>query len=497
METDSDQVCVHLDVLSILPIELVTQIFKQYILLHRGDIAWQRMCTARQLFALCSSPYTLMQVCTLWRDIVQCEPCLWTVIAIVIPRGVPSPPEMVHQKAAEFVRYLEARVALARELPLSLILHDQGDSELSQQTHIYQRVISLYPRCHSICIFTAVSSEWRDSHNVTSARWASVASFLRPYPQLLELQIGMEIPDDWLQMRANVNPLGLPAGLQQWTAKLIANAPNLVSLQFTHCILNNMRGAPSTLQDLVVPDVRLRIDDLVRTLKRYPRLRGLTLETIRKGYYITPFAHHELTHLTLGKEDGLTMDDEVLNGLSLPALVDFRIKQGLNLGTRWPTHPTLDFLSRSQCKLVSYHVQLRHLFDSSVALSFDAFRWRELLRIQPSLVHLHVLRSGGTATMVSNMPTGALAILADPVCPALEDISLPISSSQLPTIQDILEFRCGGREAGVAKLKACNLDIRRYDTAVDIRNMLASFETRQFPVSVTRDGRSMLSTRPR
>ncbi|KAF9024476.1 hypothetical protein BDZ89DRAFT_1068999 [Hymenopellis radicata] len=497
MDIDSSHVSVHLDVLSILPIELLTQIFKQYMLLYRSDIASQRFCTARQLLLVFRrSPYALMQVCTLWRDIVKREPCLWSIIPIIIPQGVPSPPEMIHQKAAEFVRRLEVRVARARELPLSLILHDQGDLELSQQPHVYQRISSLFPRCRSICIFTVVS-EWQpNSHTRASASWASFADFLRPYPELLELQIGMQIPDDWLRMHDNVQPLGFPAGLQQWMARLITNAPNLLSLQFTHCILNNMRDGPSTLEDLVVPDVRLRIEDLVRMLKHYPRLRGLSLEAIRQGYYITPFAHHELTHLILsGNESGRPMDDEVLNGLSLPALVDFRIVQGLSLGALWPTHPTLDFLSRSRCKLVSYHVQLQHLSERSGALSFDAVRWRELLRMQPSLVHFHVLRSGGTATMVSNMAIDALATLAGPVCPALEDISLPISPSQLPAIQDILEFRSGGR-GGVAKLTACNLDIRGHDPADHIRNHLAYFEARQFPVSVTRDGVStVLSTR--
>ncbi|KAF9008549.1 hypothetical protein BDZ89DRAFT_1119834 [Hymenopellis radicata] len=33
-------------------------------------------------------------------------------------------------------------------------------------------------------------------------------------------------------------------------------------------------------------------------------IRGLTLGGIRRGYYITPFVHRELTQLTLGKESG-------------------------------------------------------------------------------------------------------------------------------------------------------------------------------------------------
>ncbi|KAF9008572.1 hypothetical protein BDZ89DRAFT_543547 [Hymenopellis radicata] len=480
-ETDSVHVSIHLDVLSILPIEILTQIFKQYLLLHQNDIASQRFCTARQLFALRTSQCTLMQVCTLWRDVFTREPCLWTIIPIIIPQGVPSPPQTIRQKAGEFVRRLQVRVARA----------DQGHSELSQQPRIYQRIISLFPRCRSICIFFAVSEWQSDSHTRTSLSWASFADFLRPYPQLLELQIGMQILYHWLRMHDNVQPLGFPAGLQQWTSKLIANAPNLLSLQFTHSIPNNMRDGPSTLEDLVVPDVRLRIEDLIRTLKRYPRLRGLTLGGIRQGYYITPFVHHELTHLTLGKESGLTMNDTDLNGLSLPALVEFRIMQDVPL---WPKQPTLDFLARSQCKLVSYHVQLR-LLDISVP-RFDAVRLCQLLRMQPSLVHFHVLCSGGTATMAPNMAIDALAILAGPVCPALENISLPVYPSQLPAILDILEFRCGGRKGGVAKLKTCNLDIRGYDPAPHIWNYLAYFEACQFPVSVvTRDGGpSMLST---
>ncbi len=60
-----------------------------------------------------------------------------------------------------------------------------------------------------------------------------------------------------------------------------------------------MRGASSTLEDLVIPDFEPRIDVLVRTLKHYSRLRKLTLGPTRTGYYFTPFIHKELTHLAI------------------------------------------------------------------------------------------------------------------------------------------------------------------------------------------------------
>ncbi|KAF8881378.1 hypothetical protein CPB85DRAFT_1495552, partial [Mucidula mucida] len=180
---------------------------------------------------------------------------------------------------------------------------------------------------------------------------------------------------------------------------------------------------------------------------------------------------------------------DVLNGLTLPALVDFRIAQELRPGTCWPTHPTLNFLSRSGCKLVSYHVELQRLSRPSAVVNFDTVRWRALLRMQSSLVRLRVHDSRFNSTTVASNQD--LRVLTEPVCPALQDISLSVAHSQLPIIQEILALRCGGWERGVVKLEACNLDLHGYVSAPHLGNLLAYFQARQFPVSVTQDGRPM------
>lgn len=308
----------------LMPIEILQEIF---ILCLPKPPSSRSQLSSRLLGKPSSAPLLLCQICELWRQCAICLPDLWASLDVYVFMGKPQP--SLGLTALWLTR--------SGALPLSLGLYQQheidNDVSVNEVLDIYTRYI------HRWSNIQFDLSGTRYNRPLTSQQ--------RSAPMLKHF--GMQI-----SYRGYEDEEGLFG--------IFDDVPQLSNLFVSHIPNLSMSGVSS---------VPIPWSQLVSLKFNYVPSVGIALHILQKSQNLTdcaikvdsisgplprdPVYHHHLTSLTLniGHEQAFTFFEYVaLPGLARLAIY---VKGPLDL-CRWPQPKFMDFLERSECRLVHFEI---------------------------------------------------------------------------------------------------------------------------------------------
>jgi hypothetical protein len=307
----------------LIPIEILQEIF---ILCLPKPPSSRSQLSSRLLGKSSSAPLLLCQICDLWRQCAICLPDLWASLDVYVSMGKPRPS----------LGLTALWLARSGALPLSLGLYQRD--EMTDNCISADEVLDIYTRyIHRWSNIQFDMSGTRYNRPLTSQQRS--APMLKRFGMRITYQIYENdlfgIFDDVPRL-SNLSVSKIPNLSMSGVSTVPIPWSQLVSLKLDH--VPSVGTALHILQKSQnLTDCAIKVDSIFGPLPR------------------DPIYHHHLNSLTLniGHEQASTF----LEYVALPGLARLAIyvKGPLDL-CRWPQPKFMDFLERSECRLVHFEI---------------------------------------------------------------------------------------------------------------------------------------------
>ena len=310
----------------LMPIEILQEIF---ILCLPKPPSFRSQLSSRLLGKPSSAPLLLCQICELWRQCAISLPDLWASLDVYVFMGKPQPS----------LGLTALWLARSGTLPLSLGLYQQDES--SDNCVSAGELLDIYTRyIHRWSNIQFNLSGTRYNRHLTSQQLS--APMLKHFGMQISYRVREDEENELFRIFDDVPRLSnlFVSKIPNLSMSGVSTIPipwsQLVSLKLDH--VPSVGTALHILQKSQnLTDCAIKVDSIFGPLPR------------------DPVYHHHLTSLTLniGHEQASTF----LEYVALPRLVRLAIyvKGPLDL-CRWPQPKFMDFLERSECRLVHFEI---------------------------------------------------------------------------------------------------------------------------------------------
>ncbi|KAJ7024332.1 hypothetical protein C8F04DRAFT_1132179 [Mycena alexandri] len=343
----------HSTPLHVLPLEMLSEIFKFFVVAADNDLADNEIVVVPHAALL-------SEVCHYWRQVALGLPSLWSELTI----GVVERPEEKH------IQGIRAWLARSSPLPLSIYLFWDLEDHIESESAVINEIVGVKSRLKSLRIGGMVGNGRQPPTMAIGALMGD------PLPALQTLRLDDSIELEWAADAADAR------------IDLSAVAPHLRTVVFPEDYLNLFDNVPwPQFKDL---KFFTAIDDTFDILRQSRNIEQLEIRTIQWGYgedtslaYGQPtLALPVLRHFSLELEFSTTdIIGEILplfHCLACPALTSFRMHFELDSEALWNHQEFALFQSRSP------HIQ--HLELSNAML--DSADLTSMLRFSPALKSL-------------------------------------------------------------------------------------------------------------
>ena len=334
----------------LMPIEILQEIF--ILCLPKPPSSRSHRLLSRQIHTTSSAPLLLCQICELWRQCAICLPDLWASLDGHVFMGKPQP-------SLELAALWLAR---SGALPLSLGLYPQN--ELNYNCVSAGEVLDIYTRYIH--------------------RWSNIQFDLSgtSYNRFLTSQQRSAPMLKYFRMQTSVYE-----NRENFLFGVFDDVPRLSNLSVSEIPNLSMDGV-STVSIPWSQLASLKLDHVPSV--------GTVLHIFQKSHDLTdcaimvdsifgplphdPIYHHHLNSLTLNI--GHKLASTFLEYVALPGLTQLAIHvRGAPGQCGWPQHKFVDFLERSECRLVHFEIHNSGMLSDQFAECVSNPRLQSLERI--------------------------------------------------------------------------------------------------------------------